>query len=65
MKETMWRKKQIQTILPATHTVTEKLLKGKMFWIECNFAQTVGRKLFFEGSIDACEPNSDGITCAE
>lgn len=56
MKETMWRKKQIQTILPATHTVTEKLLKGKMLWIECNFAQTVGKKqnktVIFEGCID-------------
>lgn len=45
MKEGMWRKKQIQTILSATHTVTAKLLMGKMFWIECSFAQTVEKNI--------------------
>lgn len=46
MKEAMWKKKQIQPILSATHTVTAKLLKGKMFWIECNFAQSMEKKTF-------------------
>lgn len=64
MKEAMFRKKQIQTILSATHTVTAKLLKGKMFWIKCSFAQTMEKKywFYFKGCIDACGPNSEGLT---
>lgn len=67
MKEAMWREKQIQTILSATHTVTTILLKGKMFWIECSFAQNTEKtyRLYFKGCIDVCGPNSDCLTCAE
>lgn len=68
MKEAMWKKKQIQTILSATHTVTAKLLNGKRCFGLNAVLLRLWKKTYrscFKGCIDACGPNSNGFTCAE
>lgn len=69
MKEATWRKKQIQTILSATHTVTAKLQEGKTKGLELmRFCLDLWRKryrLYYEGRVDACGPNSNALSYAE